>query len=160
YLAAFLASTLGIAFDAAQFAAIPSLVGTGDLVTANGRIQASSSSAGVLGPPLAGFLLTRTSAEFTLTISAASFAVSGHALLPTSHSHDPPAQAPTQSSPDPRDIAEGLRYILERPDHHNTSLMMPPINFDASATGAELALIAKAPSGASDQQVSWLFAAV
>jgi MFS family permease len=46
YAIAFLQSTLTIAFDSAEFAAIPSLVsGKDDLVTANGRIQASYSAA-------------------------------------------------------------------------------------------------------------------
>src|SRR5690349_2479927 len=38
YGASFIAATISIAFDAAQFAAIPSLVPTDDLVAANGRI--------------------------------------------------------------------------------------------------------------------------
>src|SRR6476661_8779060 len=53
YTAGFLISTLSIGFDAAEFAAIPSLVAQGDttagqaLVVANGRIQASYSAATV-----------------------------------------------------------------------------------------------------------------
>src|SRR5262249_31916790 len=65
YGATFLSATLTIAFDAAQFAAIPSLVEQSDpstssgqaLVTANGRIQASYSAASVAGPLLAGVLV-------------------------------------------------------------------------------------------------------
>src|SRR5262245_12956257 len=73
YGASFLSATLTIAFDAAQFAAIPSLVQQSDpstssstssggasgqaLVTANGRIQASYSAASVAGPLLAGLLV-------------------------------------------------------------------------------------------------------
>ena len=43
----FLSSTLTIFFEAGEFAAIPSLVGMEDLVTANGRIQASYSAAAI-----------------------------------------------------------------------------------------------------------------
>ena len=54
YIVGFIQSTLTICFEAGQFAAIPNLVNQDDLVTANGRIQASYSAASVLGPLLAG----------------------------------------------------------------------------------------------------------
>jgi len=50
YAVGFLHSTLTICFEAGQFAAIPSLVDQDDLVTANGRIQASYSAASIAGP--------------------------------------------------------------------------------------------------------------
>ena len=53
YGVAFVQSTVFIAFQAGEFAAIPSLVETDDLVTANGRIQATYSAAQVAGPLLA-----------------------------------------------------------------------------------------------------------
>src|SRR5881398_1765121 len=58
YIVAFIHATLKICFDAGEFAAIPSLVNQDDLVTANGRIQASYSGASILGPLLAGVLVT------------------------------------------------------------------------------------------------------
>src|SRR5258708_39879000 len=50
YVVAFVHATLRICFDAGEFAAIPSLVNRDDLVTANGRIQASYSAASIVGP--------------------------------------------------------------------------------------------------------------
>src|SRR5215470_6205040 len=47
YAVGFLHSTLTICFEAGQFAAIPNLVNQDDLVTANGRIQASYSGASI-----------------------------------------------------------------------------------------------------------------
>ncbi|HVR12986.1 MAG TPA: MFS transporter, partial [Gaiellaceae bacterium] len=58
YVVTFIQSTIFIAFSAGEFAAIPSLVSTDDLVTANGRIQATFSAAQVAGPLLAGALLS------------------------------------------------------------------------------------------------------
>jgi MFS family permease len=59
YAVAFASATLTIAFDAAEFAAIPSLVPSDDdLVAANGRVQASYSAAQIAGPLLAGLLVT------------------------------------------------------------------------------------------------------
>src|SRR5881628_839802 len=43
----FVMSTLGIFFQASEFAAVPSLVDTSDLVAANGRVQASFAAASV-----------------------------------------------------------------------------------------------------------------
>ncbi|HEV2654319.1 MAG TPA: MFS transporter, partial [Ktedonobacteraceae bacterium] len=57
YGVGFLHSTLTICFEAGEFAAIPSLVAQDDLVSANGRIQASYSAASILGPVLAGILV-------------------------------------------------------------------------------------------------------
>jgi MFS family permease len=58
YGVTFVQSTVFIAFSAGEFAAIPSLVSTDDLVTANGRIQATYSAAQVSGPLLAGALIS------------------------------------------------------------------------------------------------------
>ncbi|HEX9316596.1 MAG TPA: MFS transporter [Actinomycetota bacterium] len=58
YAVGFTSSTLTIFFEAGQFAAIPSLVGDVDLISANGKIQATYSAAAVLGPLLAGLLIT------------------------------------------------------------------------------------------------------
>jgi len=71
YAAIFAASTLGIFFQAAQFAAIPSLVERDKLVAANGQIQASFSAATVLGPLAAGALLTFIPLEDLLYVDAA-----------------------------------------------------------------------------------------
>jgi MFS family permease len=57
YAVGFVSSTLKICFDAGEFAAIPSLVGTDDLIKANGHIQASYSAALFFGPLMAGALL-------------------------------------------------------------------------------------------------------
>src|SRR5947207_5321857 len=58
YGVTFIQSSVFIAFSAGEFAAIPSLVSTDDLETANGRIQATYSAAQVAGPLLAGPLVS------------------------------------------------------------------------------------------------------
>lgn len=57
-LMAFVQSTLAILFNCGEFAAIPSLVGQDDLVAANGRIVATNSAGQIVGPILAGVLVT------------------------------------------------------------------------------------------------------
>src|SRR5262245_38567481 len=76
YVAGFLNATLTIGFDAAQFAAIPSLTDHDDLVNANGRIQASYSAAAVAGPVLAGLLVALMPVADILLIDSGSFLIS------------------------------------------------------------------------------------
>src|SRR5262249_3734325 len=56
YLVQFVAATLAIGFDAAQAAALPSLVEREALVAANGQMIAGLSAASIAGPLLAGLL--------------------------------------------------------------------------------------------------------
>src|SRR5579884_1602636 len=76
YAAGFLGSTLAICFNAAEFAAIPSLVPAGELVAANGRIQASYAAATVAGPLLGGVLIAVVRVEDVLLLDTLSFVAS------------------------------------------------------------------------------------
>src|SRR5215471_17797460 len=80
YVVGFVHATLTICFEAGQFAAIPSLVNQDDLVTANGRIQASYSGASIVGPLLAGVLVTLVPLAALMLIDAFSFLVSSFSL--------------------------------------------------------------------------------
>src|SRR5579884_1058114 len=66
YAVGFIHSTLTICFQSGEFAAIPSLVDQDDLVTANGRIQASYSAASIIGPVLAGVLVAFVSLAYLM----------------------------------------------------------------------------------------------
>src|SRR2546421_3525507 len=80
YVVTFIQSTIFIAFSAGEFAAVPSLVSTDDLVTANGRIQATFSAAQVAGPLLAGAMLSFLPLTWVMAFDAGSFAVSAISL--------------------------------------------------------------------------------
>ena len=80
YIVAFIHATLTICFEAGEFAAIPSLVNQDDLVTANGRIQASYSGASIVGPLLAGVLVTLVPLSALLLFDAFSFLASSFSL--------------------------------------------------------------------------------
>ena len=80
YGVTFIQSTIFIAFSSGEFAAIPSLVSTDDLVTANGRIQATYSAAQVVGPLLAGALISFLPLTWVLAFDAGSFALSAVSL--------------------------------------------------------------------------------
>src|SRR5262245_34406004 len=157
YVAGFLTATLTIGFDSAQFAAIPSLTDHDDLVTANGRIQASYSAASVAGPLLAGLLVALMPIADMLLLDAGSFLVSALLLGLIRASFNAGEQrAPSRIR---ADIAEGLRYVLGHPVLRNISLMMALVNFVATTVYAQLVLFAKERLGASDAQVGLLFSA-
>src|SRR5919199_3965439 len=80
YGVTFIQSTVFIAFQAGEFAAIPSLVATDDLVAANGRIQATYSAAQVAGPLLAGALVSFLPLAWVMAFDAASFVLSAVSL--------------------------------------------------------------------------------
>ena len=153
----FASSTLSIFFEAAQFGAIPSLVDQADLVTANGRIQASFAAATVAGPLVAGVLLVVLPVEQLLYVDAATFLVSAMALSLIRRPFNPPLERPRTSIRE--DIVEGLRYVFRHPVLRNISAMMALVNFVSVTAFAQLVLLAKERYGASDAQVGILFAA-
>jgi len=158
YAVAFATATLTIAFDAAEFAAIPSLVPSGDdLVTANGRVQASYSAAQIAGPLLAGLLITVAPVQEVLWVDAASFVVSAGTLLligtPFNAPRDEARRAIRQ------DIVDGLRYVLGHPVLRNISAMMALINLVGATVYAQLVVFAKRQLDASDSRVALLYSA-
>ncbi len=80
YAVQFAASSLGLIFEQAEFTAIPSLVGQHDLVTANGRINASYQTSEVLGPTIAGAIASVISVPALLVVDSISYAFSAGAL--------------------------------------------------------------------------------
>jgi MFS family permease len=159
YAVGFLHTTLTIAFEAAQFAAIPALVGRDDLVAANGRIQASYSAAGVAGPLLAGLLVGTMAVDQLLWFDALSFAVSALLLALIATRFNATAGMPGQKLHLGRDVAEGLRYVWRHPVLRNIAVMMALVNFVSIMTGAQLVAFAKEQLAATDGQVVWLYAA-
>ncbi|TMC75722.1 MAG: MFS transporter [Chloroflexi bacterium] len=157
YAVTFVSSTLSIFFVAAEFGAIPSLVSGDELVTANGRIQASFAAASVLGPLVAGAALAFVPVETVLYVDAASYVVSALALSLIRRAFN--ASVIRRATSIRQDIVEGLRYVLSHPVLRNISLMMALINMVDATVFAQLVLFSKEALGASDTQVGTLFAA-
>jgi MFS family permease len=159
YVVAFLSATLTIAFDAAEFAAIPSLVPSDDLVTANGRVQASYSAAQIAGPLLAGLLITLAPIQQVLWVDAASFLVSAGTLVLIRTAFNAAWPEGEQRRAIRREVVEGLRYVLGHPILRNISAMMALINLVSASVYAQLVVFAKRQLDASDSQVALLYAA-
>jgi predicted MFS family arabinose efflux permease len=160
YGVTFVQSTAFIAFSAGEFAAIPSLVETDDLVAANGRIQATYSAAQVAGPLLAGVLVSFMSVQWVMGFDAASFAVSALSLSLIRKSFNVAgAEEPKEGTTIFRDVAEGLRYVWRHPVLRNISVMMALINFVGATTFAQLVLFASERLDASAREIAVLFGA-
>ena len=157
YAVVFVSSALSIFFMAAEFGAIPSLVDASELVSANGRIQASFAAAAVLGPLTAGALLVFVPVEAILLLDAASFLVSAAMLSLIARPFNAPLTKRATSIR--QDIVEGLRYVLSHPVLRNISLMMAMINMVGATVFAQLVLFAKQALRAEDSEVGLLFAA-
>jgi len=136
YIVAFIHATLTICFEAGEFAAIPSLVKQDDLVTANGRIQASYSGASIVGPLLAGVLVTLIPLSALLLFDAFSFLASSFSLMLIGISFNKGDRRAATSIRS--DVAEGLRYVFSNPVLRNISIMMALVNFVGSTTYAQL----------------------
>jgi MFS family permease len=157
YIVAFIHATLTICFEAGEFAAIPSLVNQDDLVTANGRIQASYSGASIIGPLLAGVLVTLIPLSALLLFDALSFLASSFSLALIRISFNKGGKrAPTSIR---SDVTEGLRYVFSNPVLRNISIMMALVNFVGSTTYAQLIFFAKTRLQATDFQASLLYSA-
>ncbi|HEV2360402.1 MAG TPA: MFS transporter, partial [Acidimicrobiales bacterium] len=157
YAVGFASTTMAIAFDAAQFAAIPSIVDKEDLVTANGRIQASYSAATVVGPLLAGSLLAVLAVHDLLLFDAASFLLSAGFLATVRRDFN--GAAKPAGNKIRQDIAEGLRYIWSQPVLRTISLMMVPVNFLACSLGTQLVLFSRHVLHATNSQVGIMYSA-
>jgi predicted MFS family arabinose efflux permease len=159
YAVAFVQTTIGIAFQAGEFAAIPSLVSTEDLVTANGRIQATYSAAQVAGPLLAGLMVSFVSIPWVMAFDSASFVVSAFSLSLIKRSFNVLSDTPKEATTILHDVREGLTYVIHHPVLRNISLMMALINFVGATTFTQLVLFAHDRLGVGPRGVGAMFAA-
>ena len=163
YAVTFVQSTLGIIFDCGEFAAIPSLVGEQELVTANARIMATNNAGQILGPGLAGALVAFMPVADLLFVDAGSFLVSSGclALIRGSFNAATPARRPARSPIRAllADVREGLAYVWSNPVLRSISIMMALINFVATTADSQLVLFARRALHATNSEIGFLYAA-
>lgn len=161
YTVAFLSTTLRIFTDASQFAAIPSLVDQKDLITANGRIQASFFSATILGPVLAGALIFVLPVPTLLFLDAATFLASATMLSLIARSFNLAATRPgeRQRTSLRRDMLDGLRFVFGHPVLRNLSILLALGNGLAAIRESQLVVLAEQHLHATDFQFGLLNAA-
>jgi MFS family permease len=150
-------ASLTLVFDTAQFAALPSLVPAEDLISANGRVQASYAAAAILGPFLAGILVARVPLSTLVLLNSATFLVSVCSLLQIHGTFH--AAAPEYSARLSHEILEGVRYVWHHPVFRSLAILLAILNFIEVTAEAQLVLFAKQHLRASDPQVALLLTA-
>ena len=100
-------------FRAGYLAAMPNLVGRSQLARGNGILETAFSTSFVIGPAVAGFLVTIIGPGETLALDAASFAISSVGILLIRRELKAPADRPATRIVD--DVREGIRYVVHHP---------------------------------------------
>jgi predicted MFS family arabinose efflux permease len=96
-------------FRAGYLSSMPNLVGRSQLARGNGILETAYSAAFIIGPAVAGFLVTVIGPGPTLAVDAASFAVSALGLFLIRRDLKAPSDRPTSRIVD--DIREGIVFV-------------------------------------------------
>lgn len=100
-------------FRAGYLASMPNLVGRSQLARGNGILETAYSASFILGPAVAGFLVTIFGPGPTLAIDAASFAIASLGLFLIRRDLKAPSNRPASRIVD--DIREGIVYVARHP---------------------------------------------
>ncbi len=100
-------------FRAGYLAAMPNLVGRSQLARGNAILEAAYSTTFIVGPAIAGLLVTVIGPAETLAVDAASFAISAVGLLLIGRELKAPADRAPSRMVD--DIREGVVYVVRHP---------------------------------------------
>lgn len=134
-----LTSALGVCFDAAYSAYLPTLVGRDELVEANSKLTASASAAEFGAFSIGGWLVQWLGAPATVLIDAASFLVSAGSLARIRAREAPPEpRAPDASLR--REMSEGVRYVLGEPRLRALAVTNGLLQFSSGIVGAVILL--------------------
>lgn len=108
-LVAFLVSAATLAFDIADQAYLPGLVGRDQVLKANAAKEATDASSEIVGPPLGGLLVQVIGGPLTILINAVSYLISALFLLRIKAPESPQVQL---HQPDlRREIREGITVL-------------------------------------------------
>ena len=154
----FTVSSLVLVFEQAEFTAIPSLVGSHDLVTANGRINATYQGSEVAGPAIAGAIANVVSVPALLVIDSISYLISAAALATIKVNFNRTDRAQKQATRIMAEIGEGIRYVLSHPVLRNISLMMMLFNLTNVTFYAQSVYYAKERLHTSNFELGLFFA--
>lgn len=161
---AFTVQTLYVVFDAANFGALPLLVGRERLTAAYSRVYGTTTAVELIVPPLAGLLVAAFAAAPLMSLNALTALASALLLrsitTPLSAPRPEPGQARSRLRTVAHDIGTGLRFLWGEPVVRTLTLVGAT---HAAASGAWLAMLVPwadqvlgvAPSG--DPRLAVLF---
>jgi hypothetical protein len=104
-----------IAFNAASGAHLKAVVRPEDLLVANGRFEATTWTATVLGPPVGGAAIGLFGPVTTVLADALSYLLSAVSIRAIGRSEAPPSPRPATMRPRAGDLLDGWRHILTHP---------------------------------------------
>lgn len=136
FAVALLSASAFVWFDAANFGALPTLVGRERIVAANAAVFSMSTIVQIVGPAIAGVLMASIGPARAVSFDAASYLLSAVslALIPRALNH---ALKPELGTPVPvlrrtaHDIGEGIRFIWR----HRLVRALTLLGFGNSLTG-------------------------
>jgi Na+/melibiose symporter-like transporter len=155
YVVGFLTGTLTVFFDVAYQSYLPSLVDRDQLVEGNSKLELSRSGAQIAGPGLAGILIGAITAPYAIAVDAVSFVWS--ALLVTRIRVRETARPRAEGSSLRREIAEGLRYLLQDPRWRALTLYVATFNLGTGMNGPISLVYAVRRLGLSPAQLGLVF---
>src|SRR5579859_1125067 len=138
YLVAVLSATAFVWFDAANFGALPTLVGRERLVVANSYLWSGETLINILGPSLAGLLAALLGPAPAIGADALSYGLSAASLLlirRALHRPRPAALAGPIYRQTLADIRSGLRFLWQ----HDLVRALTLLGFGVSLTGGAVA---------------------
>lgn len=113
-------------FRAGYLASMPNLVGRAQLARGNGILETAFSASFIVGPAIAGVLVTAIGPGPTLAIDAASFAISSLGLFFIHRELKAPADRPPSRMID--DIRAGFVYVAHHPVLRSVILLFATTN--------------------------------
>jgi MFS family permease len=114
WLAAALVGALGVLFDMADHAYLPSLIERRMLIDANAKLGTTESLAEIGGPAIAGALFSALTAPLAIAVNAVTYLASA-AILATIAAKETVAAAPAASASWREDAAAGFRIAWAEP---------------------------------------------
>ncbi len=115
YAVGFINGCLTVFFDVAYQSYLPSLVERDDILEGNSKLEISRSSAQILGPGIAGFLIGVITAPVAIILDSLSFFGSAAFIFGIRKKEPPPTRHDTTDGKGPgmrAEIGAGLRYVL------------------------------------------------
>lgn len=100
-------------FDVSNQSLVPSLVRSGQIAEANGKLQSTEQLANLTGPAVGGWLIGIIAAPLAIVVTVGTYLVSFVAMLFT-RDHEV-RRAPEDHQPIMKEIGEGLRWVFGNP---------------------------------------------
>ncbi|MGW2208816.1 MFS transporter [Streptomyces sp. NPDC001781] len=137
-----------LTFTAAFGAHLKSLVPRAGLVTATSRLESTTWTATVLGPPLGGALVGLSGPVVTVAANALSFLLSALGIRAVKGSETAPGRPPRDPSrPRAADLLDGWRHLLTSPELRPLFLNTVLVNGLIMAQAPPLAVLMLGPLG-------------